>query len=74
MTEKLTLAFDLKETALVNISLLSVDGKEVKSLVAESMTAGSFNQAFGVSELSTGIYLVRIQVGNAVSINKVIKQ
>ena len=52
--------FDLPFDSKVNISLYDITGREVKSLVNESRTAGYHTVQFNASDLSSGIYFYRI--------------
>jgi hypothetical protein len=73
--DNVTLSFDLKEASAVSVTMFSMQGQEVKALLSqESLGAGSFKRTFDVSGLATGIYLVRLQIGNQSLIAKVIKE
>jgi hypothetical protein len=52
--------FDLPFDSKVNISLYDITGREVKSLVNESRTAGYHTVQFNASDLSSGVYFYRI--------------
>ena len=73
--DNITLSFDLKEVTTISVTMISMQGQEVKALLSqESLGAGSFKRTFDVSGLSTGIYLVGLQVGNESLVSKVIKE
>ena len=75
MNENVTVAFDLKETSAINVSLISMDGQTVKMLMSqESFGQGTFKHAFNVEGLTPGIYLIRLQIGNESLISKVVKE
>jgi hypothetical protein len=75
MNDNITLAFDLKETSTVSVTMISMQGQQVKALLAqELMGTGPFKRSFDVNGLATGIYLVRLQIGNESLVSKVIKE
>ena len=74
VNDNMTVAFDLVEANKVSVSIISIQGQTIKTLIdGESINGGAFNRSFSVSELPTGIYLVRVQVGNAYAVSKVVK-
>jgi len=74
VNDKFTVSFDLKESSNVTLSLISVQGQEVKMLVSgESLGEGAFRRSFDVNGLASGIYLVRLQIGNASIVSKIVK-
>ncbi len=52
--------FDLPLDSQVNIVLYDMTGREVKTLVNESKTAGYYTVQFNASDLSSGVYFYRI--------------
>jgi hypothetical protein len=51
-----------------------MQGQVVKTLVGEeSLGEGTFKRSFEINGLSTGIYLVRLQIGNSSVVSKVVK-
>jgi len=52
--------FDLPYDCKVNILLYDINGREVKTLVNETKTAGYHSVQFNASDLSSGIYFYRI--------------
>lgn len=74
MNDNVTVSFDLKESSATSISLISLQGQEVKTLMnQESVSEGSFKRSFNVSGLAAGVYLLRLQIGNASVVSKVVK-
>ena len=74
MTDHITVAFDLKEESEVRLSLISMQGQEVQTLLSsESLSEGAFSRSFDVNGLASGIYLVRLQIGNASIVSKIVK-
>lgn len=56
--------FELPLATQVELSVYDVTGRKVATLANESMSAGSHTITFNASELSSGIYLYRLQVNN----------
>jgi len=57
--------FDLPSDSKVNLVLYDISGKEVKTLVNETTTAGFHSVLFNASDLSSGVYFYRIYVKSA---------
>lgn len=75
MSTTLTTTFDLRREAKVSIDLLSLNGQLVRTLLSdEAMGTGAQTRTFGVSDLSAGIYLMRVQAGGHTTVSKVVKQ
>lgn len=68
------MSFNLKETAQVSAQLYSLDGKEMKELMNEKVSQGDFNRPFDVNALSSGIYLLKLNVGEASVTKKIVKE
>ena len=74
MNDNVTVAFDLKESSVITLSLVSMNGETVRTFIPQtSMSAGTFKNTYDVSGLTTGVYLVRMQIGNSSVITKVVK-
>jgi hypothetical protein len=56
-----TIGFELSESTQVTITIHSVDGRIVATLVNELKTAGSHQASFDAQNLSSGVYLYRMQ-------------
>jgi hypothetical protein len=73
-SENVTVAFDLKDASTVSITLISLQGQVVKTLVSgEGLGEGAFKRSFDVNGLATGVYLVRLQIGDASVVSKIVK-
>lgn len=73
-SNELQLSFDLKETAPVMAEVMSMNGQLVKTLLNETINEGSFQNSYNMADLPAGIYLVKMQTGNALVVKKVVKQ
>ena len=61
--------YHLDETAQVNISLYSADGKLVKVLVNKKLNAGTYTQNWNGADLKTGSYFIQVNKNGAVKQN-----
>ena len=55
--------FSLKEAAHARLSVYDIMGREVAVLVDQAMLPGTYNAAFNAADLSSGVYMYRLQVG-----------
>lgn len=74
ISNEFSISFDLKETNTVSMQLNSLDGKLCRELLNEKLNEGSINQSFDVNALPSGIYLLKLNVGEASVTKKIIKQ
>lgn len=74
VSNEVGLSFDLLEPNDVNIELYSIDGKMNKSLHSSAAVSGKFSEKFDISELPSGVYLLKLKVGNATTSTKIFKQ
>ncbi|MDX5397647.1 MAG: T9SS type A sorting domain-containing protein, partial [Hymenobacteraceae bacterium] len=65
-SEKALLTYELKKPAEVKIALLNLMGQEVKQIKDGNEAAGLQQTAIQLTGLSTGMYLVKVQVDDAV--------
>ncbi len=64
--------FELKEREIVRVSVLNILGEEIRVLLSEEKGAGYHTIDFDGSDLTSGVYFYRIQVGNFIRTNKMI--
>jgi len=55
-----------------NLSVFDVNGKKITTFVNQKQTPGEYTIRFDASDLSTGIYLIRLQEGSRVETTKLI--
>ncbi len=67
-----TMAFSLKETATVNLSIFNMLGQEVAELVAGEMQAGSHSLTFDGQNLASGIYFMQLNAGPIHEVRKLV--
>ena len=61
---------DIAEAGLVSLKVFNILGQEVLSLVDANQNAGQYQVKFDASQLSTGLYIYRIQSGSFVDSKK----
>ena len=64
--------FDIPEQGFVSLKVYDVVGKEVATLVNETKTAGSYTVDFNGSDLSSGAYFYRLEVGSFTAVKRMI--
>ena len=70
--ENVTIAFDLLESKSVEINVCDVLGRVVKSIAKQTVPSGLNNLSIPVNNLSKGIYFIKINVDEVISLQKVI--
>jgi 1,4-alpha-glucan branching enzyme len=65
-----TIQFDLPRTEMVRLEVFDVLGRQVATLVNGVRNAGSHQVQFNAQGLSSGLYLIRMQSGSFVQIQK----
>ena len=74
---ELTISFSLEETQDVKLEVYNLKGQKVKSLVNETFRSDSYNIIWSGddnsgSKVSSGVYFIRLQVGDEIVNDKVI--
>ncbi|MBE0551947.1 MAG: T9SS type A sorting domain-containing protein, partial [Ignavibacterium sp.] len=65
-----SIKFNLPEAGNVKLAVYNLLGQEVKSLVNGFRTAGTYTINFDASNLSSGIYLYKIEMNNFTQVRK----
>jgi hypothetical protein len=65
-----TIRYELPKSSVVRLSVYDIAGREVSVLVNERREAGVHEVTFDASQLSSGVYLYRIQAGDIVQSRK----
>ncbi|OQX78556.1 MAG: hypothetical protein B6D61_05220 [Bacteroidetes bacterium 4484_249] len=58
------ISYSFNEPGFVTLNIYDLQGRKIKSLVNEFQKAGTFSVIVGGSELTTGIYFYKMEVGN----------
>lgn len=64
--------FALPQSGYVTLEIFGVTGERVDVLISEELSAGKYNYAWDGSNLTSGIYLYRLDAGNFVETRKMI--
>jgi len=65
-----TISFSVLNSGNVKLSVYNILGQEVRTLVNEEMPAGIYNVKFDGSDLTSGIYLYKIETADFVQVRK----
>jgi hypothetical protein len=65
-----TITFKTSIKAMTSLKIFDALGREVRTLVEESLSPGTYNVTMNASDLSTGVYFYRLQVGEFVQTRK----
>ena len=65
-----TIPFVISEDSEVRLDLFTIDGRHVRSLVNNRRSAGRYNERPDMSNLSSGVYIYRLIIGNEVMSKK----
>jgi eukaryotic-like serine/threonine-protein kinase len=66
------ISYQLPVTSMVNVKIYDMLGNEMATLINEEQNAGEYQVKFDGTDLSSGIYLYRIQTNNYTETNKMI--
>ncbi len=64
--------FDLKNAAFAMLRVYDITGREVRTLVYEKLSAGSYSYDFNAVELPSGVYFYQLQTDGFVETKKMI--
>jgi len=62
--------FDIPKQGMVNLKIYDVLGREVKVLVNEVKTAGTYSVDFNASEFASGVYFYRMESNGFIDVKK----
>ena len=67
-----TIEFDLPKSSDVTLKIFNILGEEVATLVSDRLSAGSYLFEWDASNLSSGVYLYRLQAGDYIETRKMV--
>ena len=70
---QIQISFGLNVNSKVQGTIVDLNGRVIRNILDEGLMAGSFNRNFDLSGLQAGVYLVKIQVGEAFTVSKIVK-
>jgi glucuronoarabinoxylan endo-1,4-beta-xylanase len=66
------ISFSLPSKSLVLLKVFDLMGRDVATLVNEELAAGNYDRQWNASNISSGVYLYRMQAKNFVKIKKIV--
>lgn len=73
-SEQFNLSFTLIQSEVISLNVYSVEGKLVQNLMDnEQRAVGDFNRTFDINKFAPGVYLLKLNVGDASIIKKITK-
>jgi hypothetical protein len=74
-TDVICFIYSLHETATMDLQLIDVTGKSVKTNINnEKQSAGRYKSIIDLSDLAPGVYFAKLKAGNETKVSKIIKQ
>jgi hypothetical protein len=67
-----TIKYSVPTNGFVNLSVFNAIGEEVRTLVSEIKSAGNYVINFDAGNLTSGVYLYKLQAGSFVETKKMI--
>ncbi|KAB2840663.1 MAG: T9SS type A sorting domain-containing protein, partial [Melioribacteraceae bacterium] len=67
-----TIRYQIQNSGFVSLKVFDAIGQEVATLVGETKSSGVHEVTFNGSNLSSGVYVYRLQVGNYSHTNKLV--
>ena len=67
-----TIKYELPKSSMVRLTVYDMLGREVASLMNETRGAGVYEVKFDASNLSSGVYLYKLQAGDLVQTRKLL--
>ncbi len=72
--DNISVAFDLLEDKKVEIIMQDVLGRAVKTIHKQSLPVGNYEEKISVSDLSKGIYFIKVNVNDLTATQKIVIQ
>ncbi len=67
-----TIKYAIPKTVNVELKIYDILGREVKTLVNETKTAGYYEVHFNADNFASGVYFYRLKAGDFIKTNKMI--
>ena len=64
--------FDIAENSITELKVYDLNGKEIETLVNESLTPGSYEYNFNAVNLPSGVYFYKLKAGDFVSTKRMV--
>ena len=69
-----TTALQLSQSSSLTITLIDIQGKTVKQLYSAIAPQGLFTQSYDISDMPTGLYLLKMETSNGLVVRRVVKK
>ncbi len=69
-TDITNISYKLEENSVVNIEILDISGRMVKRVLRERQSPGDFKIQLSISDLNSGLYIVKLSAGQSVQTSK----
>jgi hypothetical protein len=66
------ISFGLQVSGFTSLKVYDLMGREVRTLVNESLQPGSYEKTFDVNGLASGVYYYRLQAGSYIATKKLL--
>jgi photosystem II stability/assembly factor-like uncharacterized protein len=67
-----TIRYSIKESGSVKLNVFDINGKQVAALVNKTQTVGEYTVTFDGSNLASGTYIYKLQIGNNSTTKKMV--
>lgn len=64
------ISYKIKKEGYVSLTVFNLVGQEISVLVSEKQSAGNYEVEFDASELTTGVYLYKLQINGYTSVKR----
>jgi Secretion system C-terminal sorting domain len=71
-SQETNIKFELTKNEFVTLKILSIQGREITSLVKNQLLVGQYNVQFVAQDLEPGVYFYKLQIGEHNEANKMI--
>ena len=67
-----TISYDIPKAGIVKLSVYNMLGQKIANLINKQQSAGSYDVQWDATNVSSGLYIYRLEVGSFVSTKKMI--
>jgi hypothetical protein len=71
--EQTAIKYKLKNSDFVSIRIFDINGKEITSMINQTIPAGDYTAQIADAKLESGTYYYQVQIGNEFGVKKMIK-
>jgi len=67
-----TISFAISSRSFVSLKIFDIMGKEIATIISTEMPAGNYQRQWNATNVSSGIYVYRLQAGSFVETKKLV--